>query len=263
MRIAVISPHTTNNGNTTLAVLLGYEFASTEKKTCLAHLNTTSVPFQKYFKLNLFDDKTSTPSQIVNILKEGDMDNQDIPDYCIQITDSFDIFTNTTSNFDIEDMRFMYRYIANFFPYENVIFDVDTADLEDTKEIVELCDVVVLNLTQSIIELDNFNKNKKEYMEFLNEKPMIVVVNKYNSIKAKLSEVAKWIGVKKPNGWLTLHENPWIAYGCNHGDMNTVYKKIKSKDKRVIEIYYELNKIAKEIVKAKVAGDKKAHKKRK
>lgn len=260
MRIAVLSPHTEKNGNTTLAMLLGYEFSSTEKRTCLGHLNTISPSFQRYFNLNKFDDKTSTPSQIVNILKEGDMDNRDIPDYCIQITDSFDIFTNTTSNFDQEDMKFMYKYMANYFPYENVIFDVDTNNLEDTKGIVELCDVVVLNLTQSITEIDCFIENKDKLMEILNLKPMVVVVNKYNSVKAKLTEMAKWFGLKKPNGWLTLHDNPWIGYACNHGQMTQVYRKIKSKDSRVIEIHYELNKIVREIVKAKIAGDKKAHK---
>lgn len=257
MRVAVVSPHARNNGNTTLAMLIGLEYASQNKLTCLTHIMPTSPSFQKYLSFKNYVDKTSTPSQIVKILKEGGLTGDEARDYCKQITENLEVFTNQTTNFNQDDMNFMYKYIAKAFPHEHVIFDVDDDNLEQCESVIKLCDVVVLNVGQSIVELDEFRVNKDRYMKVIGNKPIIVVVNQYNSTCGSLQDVAKWMGIKKPNGWLVLHYNPWIRWATNKGNLNSLFRNIIKKDPRVIELQADLFKICSTIAKAKSVSDKK------
>lgn len=257
MRIAVISPHAVNNGNTSLAILIAMEFSGAGKPTCLTHVKPVSDSFSKYLNFKGFIDKTSTPSQIVKILKEGSLTGDEVRAYCKDIGPDLEAFTNQASNFSQDDMNYMFRYIAKAFPHENVIFDVDEDDLEQCKAVVKLCDVVVLNVTQSVKELDNFRKHRDDYMRVLQGKPIIVVVNKYQSTCGTLKEVANWMGIKRPNNWTVLHYNPWITWANNHGRLNELGRQIQKKDKRVIELKAELSKICTMIAKAKASGDKK------
>lgn len=257
MRVAVISPHASNNGNTTLAMLIGMEFASTGKLTCITHVKPISNSFYRYLAFKGFNDKTSTPSQIVKILREGGLTGEDARDYCKDVGGGLEAFTNEASNFSQDDMNFMFKYIAKAFPHEHVIFDVDDDSIEQNKAVIKLCDVVVLNVTQSTKELENFKKNKDTYMDMFGNKPIVVVINKYNSIKGSLKDVAKWMGIKKPNGWIVLHENPWITWATNNGKLNELFRNIIRKDARVIELQSDLNKICVTLAKAKSASDKK------
>ena len=160
MRIAVISPHASNTGNTTLAMMIGLELSSTGKKTCITHTKPISKSFYSYLNFTGFQDKTSTSSQIVKILKEGGLNGDEVRDYCKQITDDLEAFTNEATNFTQEDMEFMVNYIARSFPHEHIIFDVDDNYGEKMGDLIKLCDVVVLNITQSVAELKEFYKNK-------------------------------------------------------------------------------------------------------
>lgn len=256
MRIAVISPHSNNNGNTVLAMLVALELSSQGRKTCLTHLKPISNSFYSYLDFVGFDDKTSTPTQIVKILNEGDLTGDDISDYCKRITDDLEAFTNNTKNFDQDDMDFMQEYIAKSFPHDNIVFDIDDNDPVRSRMVIELCDVVILNITQSISELTEFKENREEYMGIMCGKPMVVVVNKFNSTKSTMKEVARWMGIKRPNKWLVLRENPWIAWATNHGQLGQLYRKINTKDPRVIELNTDLSKICSTLGEAKIAGDK-------
>lgn len=253
MRIAVISPHTSNNGNTTLAMLIGFQLSSTGKSTCIGHIKPISNSFYSYLGLEGYEDKTSTPSQIVKLIKEGGLSGDDVHDYCKKIADDYEAFTNNAANFEIEDMKYMLEYMAKSFPHENVVFDIDDNNIEHMKSVVDLCDVVVLNITQSITELNNFRDNKDEYADILMGKPIVTVINKYNSIKCNMKDVAKMIGTKKPSNWVVLHENPWINWGTNAGMLSLVFTNIKKKDARVIELNSELDSIVKLISKAYTA----------
>lgn len=217
----------------------------------------TSSSFYKYLSFSSYVDKTSTPSQIVKILKEGGLTGDEARDYCKQVSDGLEAFTNQSSNFNQDDMNFMYRYIAKAFPHEHVIFDVDDDAIEQCTAVIKLCDVVVLNITQSIKELDNFRINREKYIEMFGNKPIVVVINQFNSACGSMQDVAKWMGVKKPNGWVVLHFNPWIRWATNKGKLNSLFKNIQKKDPRVIEIHSDLFKICSTIAKAKSTSDKK------
>ena len=250
MRVAVISPHMHNNGGTTLSMLIALHLADSGKKTCITHINPISFCFYKYLNFIGYQDKTSTPSQIVKILREGSLSGDDVSDYCKQVSDNLEAFTNTASNFTKDDMNFMIQYIANDFPHEHVVFDVDSREINEIQNVIKVSDVVVLNINQSAYELERFKENREEYSKLLDGKPVVVVVNRFNSAKSTLREAANWMGIKKPNNWVVLHENPWIAWAVSHGKLNVLYKQIKLKDKRVIELNSDLNKICNTITKA-------------
>jgi len=234
MRVSVISPHSRHTGNTTLAILIALELANNEVKTCITHTKSMSPEFYRYLNFRGIQDKTSTPSQIVKILRGGSLDNKDIVDYCKVVNDNLEAFTNNTENFDQKDMDFMVSYITNSFPHEHVVFDVSS-----NLTTIDTSDVIIFNITQSIEEL----KELKNYTEILKKENVVVVINKYNSIKSTLKEVAFWGDIKLKNNCTILHDNPWINWATNHGQLNILYKKIASKDERVIGIKEELNKI--------------------
>lgn len=257
MRIAVIAPHIHSNGATALTMMIALELSNSGRPTCISHIRPSSDSFYKYLNFIGYQDKTSTPSQIVKILKEGGLSKDDVTDYCKRVAENLEAFTNDSSNFSQSDMNYMVNYMAKSFPHEHVVFDVDDNNIDQNAAVIKLCDVIVLNITQNIAELRRFYENKEEYMKLFEGKPLVVVVNKYNSIKGTLKETANWMGVRKPNNWLVLHENPWLAWSSNHGQLNQLYKKIKDKDARVIELNADLVKIASTLAKAKVSKDKK------
>ena len=257
MRIGVISPHAHKNGTTTLAMLIALELAYSGKLTCITHVMPKSESFFRYLNFKGFADKTSTPSQIVKILREGSLTGDDVRAYCRPAGPDLEAFTNESSNFSQDDMTFMYKYIAKAFPHENVVFDVDDNDYEHNKEVIKLCDVVVLAVTQNILEMDEFRRNREQYLKLLQDKPVVVVVNQYNSTAGNLKEMAKWMGVKKPSNWVVLRENPWIRWATNHGRLNELFRQIAKKDPRVIEVNADIVKICQTIARAKSSSDKK------
>lgn len=257
MRIAVISPHTVKTGKTTLSMLLGLELAKTSKKVCMCHTDPISESTFAYLGLSAFADKTSSPSQIVKMLREGDIDKSSCSDYCKQVNNNFEVFTNISTNFTDDDMQYMLNYIVKDFPHEHVIVDMDTNDMKFNKAIIKNCDVVLLCITQGIKEAIEFKAMREEIAKFTEGKPIVTVVNKYNSSKGTLQELARNMGLKKPNGWLVLHENPWIEWGTNHGKLETVFRLLSKKDPRVIELNAELNKIVVTLLRAKSTKDKK------
>lgn len=257
MRIAVISPYAEHNGKTTVAMLLGLQLAKSARKVCLCHTKPISDSVYQYLGLTSFTDKTSTPSQIVKILREGDVSADSVSDYCKNVTEQFEVFTNNFKNFSRDDMQYMLDYIVQSFPHEHVIIDVDNEDMEYNKKIISMCDVVIYVATQDIADAKNFRDAKEDFTKLINGKPLLVVVNKYNSTKGTLGELARWMGLRKPNSWLVLHENPWITWATNHGKIETLYRLAHRKDPRVIEINSELSKIGVSLMKAKTLTDKK------
>lgn len=257
MRIAVLSPHTRQSGVTALSMLIALEVSQGGKKTCLTHLKSTSKSFFKYFNLVDYDDITSSPSQIVKLLKEGGLDEDGISDYCRKITEDLEVFTNNATNFSEEDMEYMFDYIGNYFPHENIVVDVDSDNPEKIKKAIGLCDIAVMVVTQSVIEAESFLENREEILGILGKTPTITVINKFNSIKGTLNATANWMGIKKPNKWLVMHENPWVAWATNQGKVTQLFKKASEKYIDVVEIESDLKKIHNMLIKYKVSTKKK------
>lgn len=251
MKVTVIAPHASHVGRTSLAILVAMELSKGFKKTCVCHTKPISDDMYTYLNFNKFEDKTSSPSQLVKMLREGDVEADSLSDYCKFVTESFEVFTNRSTNFTVEDMEYITEYIINKFPHENIVVDVDNVNSEFNKKIISKCDVVILCITQDVLEAENFYKNREEFSELTKDKPVITVVNKFNSTKSSIKELASWLHIKKPNGWLILHDNPWVAWATNHGELNQLYRVISKKDSRTIGLDNELNKIVAKLVQAK------------
>lgn len=255
MNIAVVSPHTLNNGTTTLAALLGMELATRGKLVCLAHSSQISESFYSYFNLKAYEDKTNNPTQLVKLIREGAVQPEEVRDYCKSITEQLDLFSNRSKSFTQEDMDYMIEYICGFFPHEFCIFDIDD-DFESraSKHIISGCDLIILNITQSARELQKFADNREGILKVFGDKPIMVVVNRFAAVAGTIKDAARMMGIKKPNNWFTLRYNPWIAWGTNTGNVVQVYNKAKSKDIRVVEIDSDLTKVGTAILKMKVAS---------
>ena len=131
-----------------------------------------------------------------------------------------------------------YQMIDKDFSYSN---DLLLAEGVDEKTVVDLK------------ELGNFKEHREEYFKLFqgSGKPLVVVINKYNSTYSSIKEVANWMGIKKPNGWVVLHDNPYITWATNHGKLNTLFNNIERKDTRVIELQSDLFKICTTLAKGK------------
>ena len=103
-----------------------------------------------------------------------------------------------------------------------------------------------------------FYLGREEYSRAFKNKPLIVVINRYNSTKGSIKETANWMGIKKPNGWLVLHENPWITWATNHGRLGELFRQIEKKDARVIELASDLTKLGSTVLRAKTSMVKKS-----
>ena len=261
MNIAIISPQAHNTGTTTLSILVALELASRGKKVCLTHANSESASFYDYFNLKSFEDRTVTPSQVVKLLREGDIRPEEISDYCKKVNDTLEVFSNNSKAFTSDDMKFMLEKMGTHFPHDYIFFDVDVGayDMPNyyvSSDIIKYSDAIIVNVTQSIQQLKEFGARKEVITEMFRGKPVLVVVNKFCEIQSTLKETSTWMGIKAPNNWMILRNNPWIPFGTNHGKIVDVFKKMKDKDTRVIDIASDIEKIADGVLKLKAAVKK-------
>lgn len=256
MNIAVISPQLHNSGNTTLSILIALELASRGKKICLSHADKESSSFYSYFNMVNYEDRTSTPSQVVKLIREGELKPSDISDYCKNVAPNLEVFANNSKAFSLDDMEVMVEYMHKSFPHDYIVFDVDVGVYDVysnklSKKVVEYSDAVVINLTQSIKQLETFLDRKDKIMNAIGNRPVVVVINKFCEIQSTVKEVAGWMGIKRPNNWLVLRYNPWLAWGTNHGKIIQVFNAMKKGDERLLDIASDVVKIGDAIVKIK------------
>ncbi len=238
MNIAVMSPHTQKNGNTTVAALIASELATRNRKVCLTHTTSKSNALFRYFGVNGAEDKTCNPIQIYNLIREGGIRKNDIGDYCRGVSENLEIFTMNSGDITNEQLVDVSNFICTSFPHDHVVFDFDNNDLESpvNSAIIQNCDCVVYVLTQSITELDEFNKNKDEYLSWLEELPVIVVVNRFCDIVSNLKKVALSIGVKKPKKWYKIGFNPWVTFGTSNGKFDFLFENVQQRDHHVVDV---------------------------
>ena len=104
MIVAVMSPQTEGNGNTITSIFLALGLATSNKKVLLKHTNPNSGSFYKYLGLEQYEDKTTTPTQLVKLLRQGAIQPEEITDYCKHAFDGLDVFTTKQTSFTDKDM---------------------------------------------------------------------------------------------------------------------------------------------------------------
>lgn len=254
MLISIVSPHATNNGNTVSSLLLGMGLADTKRKILLTHTNPQSPAFERYLGLQAFEDKTSTPTQLVKLMREGAIKAEEIGDYCKEINDYLHVFTNNESNFSEHDMATLLNFLitSDLSMYEHIVFDVDASrDHEASQTVVSKSDIIILNITASFLELDKFNAEKERIIKMCRGKKVIMLCSQYDSKASKVKDITKFLGLNT-----TVHvirENSWVKWACNQGKLYHVFKQGKIKDSDVIEVFKDTTSLAGAVAKAKVS----------
>ena len=254
MIVSVMSPHREDTGTTTTAMLLALGLGSMKKKVLLTHTDNISESFHNYLGLHQFEDKTSTPTQMVKLLREGAIQSEAIPDYCKNVAENVFVFTNTKTNFSDEDMETLSEYLVEHSDFDYLIYDFNTYETETAKFILKNSDVVIINCTQSYKELDAFKKESSKIAKMLNGKKLILVCNKYNSLISKDSDVPKKLGIKAP--CYVIHYNPWLVMASNNGQLLQLYKNIRAKNSKVVELNNDINRLASVITKVRISNIK-------
>lgn len=253
MIVSVISPHCRNNGNTITSIFTAMGLADVKKTTLLTHVTPKSDVFYKYLGLHSFEDKTNTPTQLVKLMRDEAIKIEDIGDYCKTIIPGCDVFANNTKTFTEEDMMELMTRLTDANKYDYMIVDIDEEDfMKDIPALaLDRSDIIIINLTQSIIEIMEFNKMRDKYMKLFAGKKIILVCNMFSTAAWPVKDFQKNLGVKTTV--CAVHFNNWIRWGCNTGKLLDVYKFIKLKDPRVIELDKDIIGLATAVNKARLS----------
>lgn len=258
MIISVVSPHTSRNGNTVSSILLAHGLADLKRKILLTHIKPQSPAFEHYLGLKAYEDKTTTPTQLVKLMREGAIKTEEIGDYCKSVVDYLDVFTNNATNFAKEDMATLLNFlVTSKTDYEYLVFDIDTdAEDEAAQMVINNSNIIILNVSASFLELDMFNAQKEKIARLCKGKKVILLCSAYDPKACKLKEIPKVLGVN--TSCYTIRHNSWVKWACNNGKLSYLYKQGKSKDVDVIEIYKDVTSLANAVSKAKISIRKQA-----
>lgn len=253
MNIAVMSPHASKNGTTTIAALLSHELSMRNKKVCLTHAKTKSYSLFSYFNISESDDKTANPIEISKLIIGGGLRKNDISAYCKGITENLELFTINSDEIDPKSFSEVLEFICTSFPHDYTIFDIDLEDLSslECRTILKNCDCVVYIFTQNNTELHEFKKEKLKYYRYIRNIPNIVVVNKFNGIIGSMDDVACSIGLKKASKWIKFSYNPYIAWGTNEGKLLSVFELMKKRDFRLVDTDSDIKNLTHSIMSIK------------
>lgn len=255
MNIAVISPQTKKNGNTSIASLLALELSTRGKNVCLTHTALKSPAMYEYFSLREADgDKTANPSKLVTMLKAGALKPEEISEYCKNITNGLDAFTVNDKKFTMEDLAYALDYIVDKFPYDLKVFDIDDDyGNEITKKVLNKCDFIILVLTQSIMEVYDFKAELKKLEKLLKYKPSMIVVNKFDRHVCDVKAIQKVLGatVSKKSSWVTVRYNSEIIRYENYGKTLDLFNAMRNNDVSVIDIANDIKQIGNRVMKCR------------
>ncbi len=259
MLISVFSPHTTNNGNTVSSILMAMGLSDMKRNIILTNTEPNSPAFYQYMGLVSVEDKTCTPSQLVKLLRQGAIKPDEILDYCKQVNEYLYCFTSNNSAFSKEDMRVMLEYICDNKVSEYTIVDIDSDyTSENASLVLSKSDVVVLNFSASYLEVCEFNAMKEKIVKVCKNKIVIILCNGYTDSAFKLKDFSTRLGTTA--GCYILHQNKYIQWGCNNGKLYELFKKVKIKDFRTVELNKDILNITKAISKINIEKKKKKSK---
>ena len=256
MNIAVMAPHVHGNGITTVAALVASELANRNKRVCLSHVRSISESFFPYFSLK--ETENLNPKMLTALVKQNSMDKNSIQNYCRKINDWMDLFSMDTpmeeGELSKEDISAVVQFMLKSNSYDYMIYDVDENNLDDpcVQDVIEGTDCVILVLTQATTELKRYNEVKKKFLRPLIDKhiPCITVINKYDQLYGKVSEIAARVGVtdkSKVKKWQILTYNRYIPYCENKGNLNLLMEQMKSRQAEVIDVDTDVKNICKQI----------------
>lgn len=253
MIISVVAPHTKRSGNTVSSILLGLALSDLKRKVLLTHVQPKSPAFHHYLGLKDYDDKTSTPSQLVKLMREGAIQTQDIGDYCKSFEDFLDVFTNNETNFSEQDMNSLLGFLTTSdTPYEYMLFDVDASVDDPSAELVlAKSDIIILNVNADIVGFDAFNNMRDRIMKLCRGKKVILLCSDYSPRALKSAKlVSSTLGLD--TSCYVIRHNDWVQWSCNQGRLAYLYKQGKVKDADVLEVFKDVSSLASAVARTKV-----------
>lgn len=256
MIVSVISPGLRRTGNSVLSILLGFALTELKRNILLTHLRPQSPSFYHYLGLKTFEDKTTTPSQLVKLMREEAIRPEEIGDYCKHFEDYLYIFTNNESNFDDRDMSTLLDFLlGGNMPYEYMLFDIDQGlDHPTTEKLLQKSHMVIFNLPPNLSDLDVFLSYKDRLLKLCKGKKILLVCNQYDHRIIKLKAMAKYLNFD--TNIYVVRYNPWVAWACNHGKLHYFYLQGKLKNPSGLEVYKDMSVLASVVAKAKITLSK-------
>lgn len=258
MIISVVSPHSSRTGNTVSSILLALGLADTKRKVLLTHIKPQSFSFDQYLGLKDFEDKTTTPTQLVKLMREGAIKTEDIGDYCKLFEEYLYVFTNKETNFSEHDIHTLIEtLLRGEMPFDYLVFDIDEKTEHETTELVlSKSNIIILNVTDSFSDLSDFNRQRERIAKMCKGKKVILLCSMYDPRVVKLKEITGIL--KLDTNCYTIRRNVWLKWGCNKGKIVDVFKQAKLKNPELLEAYRDANSLAMAVSKAKIAIGKAA-----
>ncbi len=225
MIISVTSPVHGQAGNTTIALLISL-LLSKHKTVCLTHLSANSSSFFTYLGLQSLADPTCTPSQMVNLLRVGSINQHDMKDYCMKVNDNLDIFSNKAKSFTDEDMELTAKYITENMPHEIIVLDIDiNTALPLAQFAFEKSALVIISMTQMLNVFERFNEVFGDSESIKNK--AIYLCNHFTQEVGSVSTFAKQLKVKNRK-CSTLHHSETLMKLSNNGKLSEIIPLAKS-----------------------------------
>lgn len=251
MIISVVSPHSGNTGTTTTALLLAHGLADLKRKVFLTHISPSSPSIGLYLGLHDYEDKTSTPTQLVKLLREGAVQAEDVSDYCQNVDDFLDVFVNTKSNFSPKDMSTLHDFLMDSIHYEYTVFDIDSSvTTEEARNVIKRSELVILNVGDGYADLDKFVAKRDDILKMCAGKSVLLVCSDYDPRGGSTKDITKRLDMQTTCH--VMRSNVWIKYLSNRGNLSKVFTEGKKKDGDVVDVYKDAYSLASSVAKAKI-----------
>ena len=257
---------------------MSMNIACTRKRVCLIHANKVSPEFKKYLGLKEIENSMSM-DQVARLIRGEALQAQQLKNYSRQIDDIdfLDVISNNDDNLSQENMNIIRDFIINQDIYDYVVIDLDLEFNNPTaKDILKKTNIVILNIGHSLKEADKFKKIEKDFKKMVNNAPILRVVSKYNETAGRLQDFDRYIGntgivktdnilgklnIQKPISF-KIHYNAFLTWGTNNNKLPMVFKNIRNKDNRIVEVSNDLNELMTYIYKNSVVVQRLKNEKR-
>jgi len=245
MIISVTSPVHGQAGNTTAALLISLILSEQHNKSvCLTHLSAQSLAFFTYLGLESLTDITCSHSQLVKLVREGEINPREMVDYCMRVNDKLDIFSNNSKSFSDEDMETSVRFITEKMPHDFVVLDIDiNTALPLAKFAFAKSDIVIMTMTQMTNVFERYGEVFGNGFE--HKSKTLYLCNQYTSEVGSVGGFAKSLGVKHSN-CLVLHHSETLMKLSNTGKLHELNKTAKTTP--LPEIEADLNRYGQKVI---------------
>lgn len=227
MIISVTSPVHGQAGNTTAALLISLLLSREHgKSVCLTHLSAQSSAFFTYLGLEELRDITSSPSQLVKLVREGEIAPAEMVDYCMKVNDRLDIFSNNSKSFSDEDMETSARFITEKMPHDFIILDIDINTAQPLAQFaLERSDLVIVTMTQ----MANVFERYREVFgaNFAHGHKAVYYCNHFTGEAGSISAFARRLGVK-PRDCCQMHHSETLIRLSNTGRLRELPELAKT-----------------------------------